>query len=281
MSGGMSVKPETKQKLDKLKSLLAACDSAAVAFSGGVDSTFLLAVANDAVPGRVVAITVMAPMTPDREVRESYRIAKDLGVEQIVTGASDIIDIEVFNENPPDRCYHCKLHFFAVILDAADEVGLECVMEASNADDVADYRPGLKAIEELEVKSPLIEAGFTKDEIRALSEEMGLVTWDKPSMACLASRIPYGEPVTLEKLEQIEKGEQILVAEGFRLCRLRHHGTFARIEVSLDEIARLSRENVWSRIAVAILDLGFERVEIDPKGYRTGSLNEALDIGKS
>ena len=277
----MSVQPEAKQKLEKLKELLAACDSAAIAFSGGVDSTFLLAVAKEAVQSRVVGITVMAPMTPDREIRESYKIAKDLGVEQIVTGASDIIDIEVFNENPPDRCYHCKMHFFAVVLDAAEEVGLECVMEASNADDVNDYRPGLKAIEELEVRSPLIEVGLTKDEIRALSEEMGLVTWDKPSMACLASRVPYGEPVTLEKLEQIEKGEQILFSAGFKVCRLRHHGTFARIEVPLEDIERLSRENVWSRIAVSLLELGFERVEIDPKGYRTGSLNEALDIEKS
>jgi uncharacterized protein len=277
----MSVKPETRKKLDKLKALLADLDTAAVAFSGGVDSTFLIAVAKEAVPGRVVAITVAAPMTPDREIRESYKIAKDLGVEQVVTGASDIIDIEVFSENPPDRCYHCKLHFFAVILDAADELGLETVLEASNADDVEDYRPGLKAIEELEVRSPLIEAGLTKAEIRALSEEMGLVTWDKPSMACLASRVPYGEPVTLQKLEQIEQGEQILVAEGFRLCRLRHHGTFARVEVPLEDIERLSRENVWARIAVALLELGFERVEIDPKGYRTGSLNEALDIEKT
>ncbi len=276
----MSIKPETYAKFEKLKEILAGCESAAIAFSGGVDSTFLIAVAAEAVPGRVMAITVTAPMTPDREIRESYKIAKDLGVEQIVTGASDIIDIEVFSENPPDRCYHCKLHFFAVIIDAAEDVGLECVMEASNADDVDDYRPGLKAVEELEVKSPLIEAGLTKAEIRALSEEMGLVTWDKPSMACLASRVPYGEAVTLEKLEQIEKGEQILVAEGFRLCRLRHHGSFARIEVSLEDIERLSKERVWARIAVAILDLGFERVEIDPKGYRTGSLNEALDIEK-
>ena len=277
----MSVKPETAQKLEKLKALLAAYDSAAIAFSGGVDSTFLLAVAKEAVPGRIVAITVAAPMTPDREIRESYKIAKDLGVEQVVTGASDIIDIEVFAENPPDRCYHCKMHFFAVILDAADELGLENVLEASNADDVDDYRPGLKAVEELGVGSPLIEAGLTKGEIRAISEEMGLPTWDKPSMACLASRVPYGEPVTLEKLEQIEKGEQILVAEGFRLCRLRHHGSFARVEVAPEDIERLSRENVWARIAVALLELGFERVEIDPKGYRTGSLNEALDIEKT
>ncbi len=277
----MSVKPETKQKLDALKAQLASYGTAAVAFSGGVDSTFLLAVAKEAVPDRVVAITVASPLTPDREIRESYRIAKGLGVEQVVTGASDIIDLEIFTENPPDRCYHCKQHIFAVILDAADELGLEIVLEASNADDIDDYRPGLKAVEELGVRSPLIEAGFTKGEIRALSEEMGLPTWDKPSMACLASRVPYGEPITLEKLEQIESGEQILYAAGFKLCRVRHHGTFARVEVPLEDIERLSRENVWARIAVALLELGFERVEIDPKGYRTGSLNEALDIEKT
>jgi len=277
----MSTQPETRDKFDKLKAFLSTCKSAAVAFSGGVDSTFLLAVAKDAVPGRVVAITVASPLTPDREIRGSYKIAKDLCVEQVVTGASDIIDIEVFAENPPDRCYHCKLHIFAVILDAAGELEVDYLLEASNADDVNDYRPGLKAVEELGVRSPLIEAGLTKKEIRALSEEMGLPTWDKPSMACLASRVPYGEPVTLDKLEQIEKGEQILVAEGFRLCRLRHHGTFARVEVPLEDIERLSRENVWARIAVALLELGFERVEIDPKGYRTGSLNEALDIEKT
>jgi len=277
----MSTQPETRDKFDKLKAFLSTCKSAAVAFSGGVDSTFLLALAKDAVPGRVVAITVASPLTPDREIRGSYKIAKDLCVEQVVTGASDIIDIEVFAENPPDRCYHCKLHIFAVILDAAGELEVDYLLEASNADDVNDYRPGLKAVEELGVRSPLIEAGLTKKEIRALSEEMGLPTWDKPSMACLASRVPYGEPVTLDKLEQIEKGEQILVAEGFRLCRLRHHGTFARVEVPLEDIERLSSENVWARIAVALLELGFERVEIDPKGYRTGSLNEALDIEKT
>lgn len=271
----MSTNPETKQKLDKLKERLADCDSAAVAFSGGVDSTFLLVVASETVPGRVLAVTVASALTPDKEIRESYEIARQLDIEQIVTGVDDIIDMEAFRKNPPDRCYHCKLHFFAVVLDVALEVGLDYVLEASNADDTLDYRPGLRAVGELGVKSPLIEAGLTKGEIRELSREMGLSTWDKPSMACLASRVPYGSEITEEKLEQIEAGEDVLLREGFRLCRLRHHGKLARIEVPEAEIERL--RSVWSRIERALLALGFDRVEVDPKGYRTGSLNEALD----
>jgi uncharacterized protein len=271
---------DTQKKLTALKSRLAGYSSVAIAFSGGVDSTFLVAVAAESVPGRVLAVTVASPLTPDREVRESYEIALKLGVEQIITGADDIVDIEVFHDNPPDRCYHCKQHFFAVVLDVAQEIGLDYVLEASNADDVDDYRPGLRAVKELGMLSPLIEAGLTKAEIRALSKELGLPTWDKPSMACLASRVPYGDEITREKLTQIEKGEEVLLAEGFRLCRLRHFGELARIEVPLEEIERLRSGAVWPRVEKAILDLGFARVEIDPKGYRSGSLNEALDIEK-
>jgi uncharacterized protein len=276
----MNPGPETKKKLAALKKRLAGYSSVAIAFSGGVDSTFLLAVAAEAVPGRVLAVTVASPLTPDHEVRESYEIAQQLGVEQIVTGADDIVDIEVFSDNPPDRCYHCKQHFFAVVLDVAQEIGLDFVLEASNADDVEDYRPGLRAVKELGVLSPLIEAGLTKEEIRGLSRELGLPTWDKPSMACLASRVPFGDEITREKLTQIEKGEEVLLAEGFRLCRLRHFGELARIEVALSDIGRLRSGAVWPRIEKAILDLGFTRVEVDPRGYRTGSLNEALDIEK-
>jgi uncharacterized protein len=271
----MNPSPETKNKLEALKKRLAGYSSVAIAFSGGVDSTFLLAVAAKSVPGRVLAVTVASPLTPDGEVRDSYEMAMQLGIEQIVTGADDLVDIDVFRDNPPDRCYYCKQHFFAVVLDVAQEIGLDFVLEASNADDVDDYRPGLRAVKELGIMSPLLEAGLTKAEIRALSKEMGLPTWDKPAMACLASRVPYGEEITREKLLQIEQGEEMLFKESFRLYRLRHHGTLARIEVPLEDIERL--RSIWPRIEPSILGLGFERVEIDPRGYRTGSLNEGID----
>lgn len=215
---------------------------------------------------------------PRREVDEARGIAAGLGVKhEIIT--ADVMSLSSFRDNPPDRCYHCKKRIFSAVMGTAGERDLPCVLEASNSDDGSDYRPGLKAVRELGVRSPLMEAGLTKREIRALSRERGLGTWDKPAMACLATRIPYNEPITIEKLKQVEKGEEILISAGFGSCRLRHHGGVARIEVPPGDIDRLLDMPLRGEIAERIRELGFQYVAVDMEGYRPGSLNESLECG--
>jgi uncharacterized protein len=270
------MKLDTRDKLDLLEKIIAGYERAVAAFSGGVDSAFLLSVARDVLNEKLLAVTISSPVVPPREVEEAEGIARTLGVAHMVITSNEM-EIEEFRSNQPDRCYHCKMSLFSRMIEVAKERGYRCVMEASNQDDMNDYRPGFRAIQKLGVKSPLVEAGFTKDEIRALSKERGLSTWDKPAMACLASRIPYYEPITLKKLEQIRKGEEFLVSEGFRLCRLRHHGQLARIEVHPSEVNRLFNEPLREKVAEYLKSLGFQYVTVDLQGYRSGSLNEALD----
>ena len=263
-------------KLVSLRASLRDLGSAAVAFSAGVDSSFLLRVAHEELGDRCVAVTVRAPFVPAREFDEAVAFCRAEGVEHVVLDA-DLAAIPHFAENPTDRCYHCKRNLFSRLVELARGRGLAAVLEGSNLDDDRDYRPGARAIRELGVRSPLREAGLAKDEIRALSREMGLPTADKPSAACLASRFPYGERITAEGLERVGRAEDWLrgAFPGLGQLRVRcHGGSLARIEVPPSDISRLAA--ALPAISAALVPLGFARVEIDPRGYRTGSLNEAL-----
>ena len=267
------------EKLAHLKELLREMDGAVVAFSSGVDSTFLLRVAHEVLGERVIAATIRSQTFPKRELDEAVSFCRAEGVRHEVSDSEEL-DIPGFVENPPDRCYHCKRELFSRLLAFAHANGLAAVLEGSNVDDDGDYRPGRRAIKELGVRSPLHEVGLLKAEIRALSREMGLPTSDKPSFACLASRFPYGERITAEALERVERAEQWLLDAGLGLkqLRVRSHGDLARIEVPSDAIPRLAARA--EEIAAALKELGFSYVALDLQGYRTGSMNETLKEGK-
>ena len=268
------------EKLAHLKKLLREMDGAVVAFSSGVDSTFLLRVAHEELGERVVAVTARSHTFPKRELDEAVAFCRAEGVRHEVIDSEEL-DIPGFAENPPDRCYHCKRELFSKLLAFAYANGLAAVLEGSNLDDDGDYRPGRRAIKELGIRSPLHEAGLSKAEIRALSREMGLPTSDKPSFACLASRFPYGERITAGALERVERAEQWLLDAGLGLkqLRVRSHGALARIEVPSDAIPRLAARA--AEIAAAFKELGFSYVALDLLGYRTGSMNETLPEASS
>ncbi|MBM4143157.1 MAG: ATP-dependent sacrificial sulfur transferase LarE [Lentisphaerae bacterium] len=266
---------ETRRKLDRLRALLRATDGLAVAYSGGVDSTFLAAVAAAELGDRALAVTALSPTYPAREQAEAGELAARIGIRQ-VTVESNELEIPGFSDNPPERCYYCKRELFAVLRRAAREHGLGAVADGTNADDLRDYRPGRRAARESGVMSPLLEAGLGKDEIRALSRDMGLPTADKPAQACLASRFPYGSRITAAKLAQVDAVERVLRESGFRQVRVRHHGETARIEVGAAEIARLLDAPLRAKVVCAGKAAGFAYVTLDLQGYRTGSLNETL-----
>ena len=263
-------------KLAHLKELLREMDGAVVAFSSGVDSTFLLRVAHEVLGERVIAATIRSHTFPKRELDEAAAFCRAEGVRHEIIDSEEL-DIPGFAENPPDRCYHCKRELFGKLLAFAHANGLAAVLEGSNIDDDGDYRPGRRAIRELGIRSPLHEAGLSKAEIRALSREMGLPTSDKPSFACLASRFPYGERITAAALERVERAEQWLLDAGLglRQLRVRSHGDLARLEVPPGDIPRLAARA--AEIAAAFKELGFTYVALDLQGYRTGSMNETLE----
>ncbi|WP_026486499.1 ATP-dependent sacrificial sulfur transferase LarE [Caldanaerobius polysaccharolyticus] len=264
-----------QHKLEVLKSYLKELGSLAVAYSGGVDSTFLVKVAYDVLGDRVLAVTARSSTYPEREFNEALEYIKDIGAKHVVI-TSEELDIDGFSRNPVDRCYYCKRELFEKIWEVAKQNGIEHVADGSNFDDLNDYRPGLKAAQELKVVSPLKYAKLTKEDIRAVSRDIGLPTWDKPSFACLSSRIPYGQEITREKLSMVERAENFLLELGFRQVRVRHHGDIARIEVGEKEYDKILDKNLMRDIAAKLKDIGFTYVALDMEGYRTGSMNEVL-----
>ena len=272
--------PCPSEKMTRLRSALREIGSAVVAFSAGVDSTFLLRVAHEELGDRVVAVTVRSSTFPRRELDEAVAFCRAEGIRHEIIDTSEL-DIPGFAENPPDRCYLCKKSIFGEIMAFAQANGLAAVLEGSNMDDDGDYRPGMRAIRELGVGSPLHDAGLTKAEIRALSRRMGLPTADKPSFACLASRFPYGERITAEGLARVERAEHWLRDAGMGLAqlRVRSHGDMARIEVPPEAIPDVAARA--GEIAAAFKGLGFAYAALDLQGYRTGSMNETLDIDSS
>ena len=266
------------ERLDALRDLLALLGSVAVAYSGGVDSTFLVAVAHEVLGDRMLAVTSAGRSAPQRDIERTRAFCAERGIAQEVI-AYDELAIPGFRENPKDRCYHCKKALFTQMSEAARARGITHLVDGSNKDDEGDYRPGLQALEELGIGSPLREVGMTKAQIRALSHDMGLPTWDMPSAACLASRFAYGEAITEIKLKRVELAEDFLHDLGFVQLRVRSHGEdgrLARIEVDADQITRLAQPELRERVVARLRELGFGYVSLDLVGFRSGAMNEVL-----
>lgn len=270
-----AVTDEQKKKLEALQTYLKGLGSVAVAFSSGVDSTFLLKVAHDMLKDHCIAVTAMSCSFPKRELEEAKAFCQKEGIRHIVV-ESEELEIEGFCQNPKNRCYLCKHELLEKIRQIAEKEGLAAIAEGSNLDDNGDYRPGLQAVAELGIKSPLRACDLDKQDIRVLSKLLGLPTWEKQSFACLSSRFVYGETISKEKLSMVDQAEQLLLDLGFHQVRVRIHGTIARIEILPAEFERLLQEENRKQIYTKLKELGFSYVTLDLLGYRTGSMNETL-----
>ncbi len=263
------------QKLKSLQKILKNMGSALIAFSGGVDSTFLLHVARDVLGDQVTALTALSPTYPEHELKEAKEIAEKLGVRHLLVDSNEL-EIKNFAQNDPMRCYYCKSELFGILQDYAASLKIAYICDGSNLDDTGDFRPGLKAAEEKNVRHPLIEAELTKKEIRELSRNLGLSTHQKASMACLSSRFPYGTEITEERLKQVGVCEEMLRSMGFDSFRVRFHGETARIEIEKTDFPYLMQEDRLERIIKKFKTAGFVYVTLDLEGFRSGSMNEVL-----
>ena len=273
------IEPETKKRYEKLRTILNEMGSVVIGFSGGVDSTFLSYTAHDVLGDKALAVTAVSPTLPESEEQDARDMAADIGIRHLVVHSTEFSDPE-FVKNPKDRCYICKKIRFTALVDLAKQEGYHWVVDGGNVDDLGDFRPGMKALEEMAdaVRSPMIEAGITKADIRALSRELGLRTWDKQSAACLASRIPYGVELTPQRLSMIDKAEQYIAPYIKGSLRVRYHGDVARIEVGEEEIPAILAHR--KDIVQALRQCGFTYVSLDLGGYEMGSLNEVIETSE-
>ena len=265
----------TQQKMDELKSILADMGSVIVAYSGGVDSAFLAAAANDALGRKALAVTAKSPSLAPAELREATELAERLGLNHRIVETHEV-EREDYAANNPNRCFFCKDELYTYLSAYAREEGYEHIANGTNTDDLGDFRPGLNAAKQYGVRSPMVEAALSKADIRELSKDMDLPTWDKPAQACLSSRIPYGSMVTVEALTRIAQAEEFLHGLGIRQLRVRHHDTIARIEVEPQDFLTLTDEAVRERVVAKFREIGYSYVTLDLQGFRSGSMNEVL-----
>jgi uncharacterized protein len=270
-------KTNTEEKLDHLKKTLRDMGTVLVAYSGGVDSTFLAVTAHEVLGKNSLVVFAASPVAPPMEKEEAEALAHNIGLRFKIIESSEMSNPD-FVANPPERCYYCKRELFSELKPIAQAEGLKWIADGTNADDLSDFRPGRKASAEAGIRSPLLEAGLTKAEIRQLSHAQGLPTWDRPASPCLASRIPYGIPVTAETLNKIARGEQYLHSLGLRQLRLRHHGDIARIELDPEDMDKIIKPEIRQDIVKHLKALGYKYVTLDLTGYRIGSLNEVLNL---
>jgi uncharacterized protein len=267
---------ELKNKIEKLKEIFQSMGKVVVAFSGGVDSTYLLRMAKDTLGvENVLAVTALSPLYPERELRGAKKMAEEMGVKHLLIESNEL-EIEGFSKNPPDRCYFCKRELFGELKKLADRESASLVVEGSTMDDEQDYRPGKKAVRELGIRSPLIEASFTKADVREASKTLGLPTWNKPSFACLASRFPYREEITEDGLRMVDEAEGVLIGLGFKQVRVRHYKDLARIEIYKEEIERFLDGTIREKVVEHLKKIGYQYITLDLQGFRSGSMNEVL-----
>jgi uncharacterized protein len=266
---------QTDEKWDRLRYLLREMELAVLAYSGGVDSSVLLRAASEVLGPNLIAVTAISETYPPAELEPAKRFAASLGVQHRILATEELTRDE-FSRNAPDRCYHCKQELFGKLRQIADAEGIAYILDGTNIDDLRDHRPGRKAAGEFSVRSPLAEAGLTKQEVRDFARRMDMPMWDKPSLACLSSRIPYGTPITRDLLRNIQAAEDAIRGLGIRQVRVRHYGDTARIEVEQDDLVRLAAGNVRQRIVDVFKELGYVYICLDLEGYRTGSLNAVL-----